>query len=91
MKYTKKYLMLTLVCFIAFPSIGHALQLKDLYAMPDNDRAWYIGGVYDANLSNWNDDGITSNVLEKITFQGFMLKFSEFITSLPEDATSKER
>lgn len=80
-----------LVSFVFLPSLGHALQLQDLYTMSANDRAWYIGGVYDANLSSWNDKGIQSNCLGEMKLQGFMLKISEFITSLPEDSTSKER
>jgi hypothetical protein len=80
-----------LVCFLVMPSIGYALQLKDLYGMSANDRAWYIGGIYDANLSSWNDKGVTSNCLEQMKFQGLMLKISEFISSLPEDPNSKER
>lgn len=91
MKHTKKYLVFIFVCFTTWPIAGHALQLKDLYTMSDNDRAWYMGGVYDTNLSSWNDEGITSNCLEEMKFQGFILKMAEFIQSLPEDASSKER
>jgi hypothetical protein len=63
-KHTKKYLVFIFVCFTTWPIAGHALQLKDLYTMSDNDRAWYMGGIYDTNLSSWNDEGITSNCLE---------------------------
>lgn len=91
MKTTTKYTILILVFFIICPLIVDALTLKDLYTMADKDRAWYMGGVYDANLSSWNDKGVTSNCLEKMAFEGFMLKMSEFITSLPEDENSKER
>tara|TARA_R110000796_G_C14535322_1_gene432350 strand:+ start:1459 stop:1818 length:360 start_codon:yes stop_codon:yes gene_type:complete len=90
-KYTKKYLVFIFACFTTWPIVGHGLQLKDLYTMSDNDRGWYMGGIYDANLSSWNDEGITSNCLEEMSFQGFMTKMAEFIQSLPEDSDSKER
>lgn len=91
MKLINKCIFASLFLILSIPSTCWSFQLSDLYTMSDNDRVWYLGGVYDSNLSSWNDKGVTSDCLEKMKFQGFVLKVSEFVTSLPEDPNSKER
>jgi len=86
-----KPLLAVLILFLLIPSTCWSLKLSELYTMNDNDRLWYLGGIYDTNISNWNDKGITSNCLKKMEFKGFTSKISNFITSLPEDANSKKR
>ena len=94
MQSNKKYSQPFIAIFILlsfFPTISWSLQLKDFYTMDEDNRTWYLGGIYDANLTYWDDKGIISDCLEKMQFKGFALKLSDFITKLPEEPTSKER
>ena len=85
----KKYFIIAFL--IAFSGHCRALQLKELYTMDAANRWWYLGGIYDANLIQWNDGGKRSNCIEQLGVNGFVKKISEFIVALPEDESSKER
>ena len=79
------------ILLLTFSQFVFSMQLSEFYTMKDTDRMWYLGGIYDTYLSQWNDNGKTSECLEKMEFKGFVSKLSEFITALPQDPASKER
>jgi len=82
----------TLLCFlIAASSPAWSLKLKDLYAMNKTNRAWYLGGIYDASVIQWKDNSSKSNCIEKMGFKGYTSLLSKFIKDLPADADSAER
>jgi hypothetical protein len=83
--------LFTTILLFALSASCWSLQLKDIYTMDATNRFWYLGGIYDANLVQWNDGGKRSDCLEKLGVNGFVTKLSEFIVALPEDASSKER
>jgi hypothetical protein len=73
------------------PSCGWSLTLEEFYKLDQVNRVWYLGGIYDANIIQWNKDGQRSNCLEALGFEGFTKKMSEFVVALPEDSSAKER
>ena len=82
----------TLLCFlIAASSPAWSLKLKDLYSMNKTNRAWYLGGIYDASVVQWKDNSSKSSCIEKMGFKGYTSLFSKFIKDLPADAQSDER
>lgn len=76
---------------LALPAQSWALTLGELYALSPTERAWYLGGVYDANVIEWGKDGVRSECLESLGFVGFSTKMAEFVTSLPADPGTRER
>lgn len=88
---TMKMKILVILALSLFSGSSWALQVKDLYTIDVNNRTWYLGGIYDANIIQWNDEGQRSNCIEKLGLNGFIAKLSEFIVALPEDQNSKER
>jgi hypothetical protein len=83
--------LFTIILLFTLSTSSWSLQLKDIYTMDATNRFWYFGGIYDANLVQWNDGGKRSDCLEKLGVNGFVAKLSEFIVALPEDPSSKER
>ena len=59
--------------------------------MDDTNRAYYLSGIYDANIIQADDGLKRSNCIKKLGLKGFVTKLSEFIVALPEDQNSKER
>lgn len=83
--------LLTLFSLVLFSGSVWSIQVKELYQMDEQNRLWYLIGIYDANLVQWNDEGERSDCIEKLGFKGFYKKYSDFIVALPEDSKSKER
>lgn len=73
------------------PSLSSALTLAEFYKVDPRDRAWYIGGIYDANIVEWGRNGQRSNCLESLGLEGLTKKLSEFVVALPSDPSANER
>lgn len=73
------------------PSCGWSLTLREFYKIDPANRVWYLGGIYDANIIEWNKDGQRSKCIETLGLEGFTKKMSEFVVALPEDPNTKER
>ena len=72
-------------------SSANAFQVHDLYAMSAQNRAYYLGGIYDANLVLYSNNGERSECVEALGFKGFLTMISNFIVSLPTDKNSAQR
>lgn len=79
------------ILLLVFSKAAYAVQVKELYTMESNIRSAYLVGIYDSILVEWSDRGVRSNCLEAMGFSGFVKLISDFIVSLPEDPTTKER
>jgi hypothetical protein len=73
------------------PSSVNALSLAEFYKLEPSAKVWYLGGVYDANVIQWNGKGERSACIEALGLEGFSRKLSEFVTALPTDPNAKER
>jgi hypothetical protein len=73
------------------PSCGWTLTLGEFYKITSMNRVWYLGGIYDANIIEWNKDGQRSSCVEALGLEGFTKKMSDFVVALPEDPNAKER
>ena len=83
--------LLCIVILILLPTSGRALVLREMYSMDTNARAWYLGGIYDANVIDYRTDGKRSECVEAMGLAGFAQLMSKFVQALPKDANSKER
>jgi len=66
-----KFRFLITLIFITLATPAYALQVKELYTMDPTHRVWYLAGVFDANLVQWNDSGKRSGCIEQLSFKGF--------------------
>jgi len=73
------------------PNFGWSLTLDEFYKITPLNRAWYLGGIYDANIIEWNKDGQRSKCIAALGLEGFTKKMSEFVVALPKDPNAKER
>jgi hypothetical protein len=64
-----------------------SLTLSEFYKVPDENKIWYLGGVFDTMIMNPS----TSNCIKKLKLDGFANKIAFFVQSLPVDPLSKER
>jgi hypothetical protein len=76
---------------VLVPNYGWPLTLGEFYKIDPVNRVWYLGGIYDANIVEWNKEGQRSKCIEALGLSGFTKKMSEFVVGLPEDPNAKER
>ena len=77
--------------FLIFINSANALEVRDLYEMSPGQAQWYLAGIYEANLVQWNDGGKRSKCISELKFTGFYKLYSEFLSSLSEDPQDSER
>jgi hypothetical protein len=64
-----------------------SLTLSEFYKISDENKIWYLGGVFDTMIMNPS----TSNCIKGLKLDGFANKIAFFVQSLPADSLSNER
>lgn len=83
--------IITLSCTLLMASESAALTLGEFYKLEEREKYLYLGGIYDANIIEYRDNGNRSQCLESMGLIGFANTLAKFIVKLPEDPTTKER
>lgn len=80
-----KKIFILVAALLCFPV--QSLTLSEFYKISDENKIWYLGGVFDSMIMNPS----TSKCIENLKLDGFANKIASFVQSLPVDSLSSER